>query len=185
VSGQLPWYVARSSGLVSWGLLAASVLWGLALSTKILGRNPRPNWILDLHRWLGGLALVFLTVHVVALLGDQYVHFGVVDVALPMATSWHPGRVAWGVVGMYLLIAVEITSLLRSRIPRAIWRRTHYLSFPLFVVATIHGLEAGTDTKRQLARVTAIVVASVVAGLTVARIFERQPANSQDRVPRP
>ena len=36
MSGQFPWYVARSAGLVAWALLAASVLWGLALSTKIL-----------------------------------------------------------------------------------------------------------------------------------------------------
>ncbi|HEY0396749.1 MAG TPA: ferredoxin-NADPH reductase, partial [Acidimicrobiia bacterium] len=59
MSGQFPWYVARSAGLVAWALLAASVLWGLALSTKILSPKVRPNWILDLHRWLGGLALVF------------------------------------------------------------------------------------------------------------------------------
>ena len=55
MSGQLPWYVARASGLVGWALLAAATLWGLALSTKIFGKRPRPNWILDLHRMLGAL----------------------------------------------------------------------------------------------------------------------------------
>src|SRR3989442_11804872 len=99
--GPLPWYVARASGLVAWMLLAAATLWGLALSTKVLGKRPRPNWILDLHRWLGGLALVFTGVHVIALLGDQYVHFGLVDVLVPFASSWHPGWVAGGVVALY------------------------------------------------------------------------------------
>ena len=60
MSGQFPWYVARSAGLVAWALLAASVLWGLALSTKILSPKVRANWILDLHRWLGGLATIFV-----------------------------------------------------------------------------------------------------------------------------
>ena len=94
----LPWYVARAAGLVSWALLAAATLWGLALSTGALGRRPRPNWLLDLHRWLGGTALVFTGVHVVALLADQYVHFGLTEILVPFASSWHPVAVAWGVV---------------------------------------------------------------------------------------
>ena len=59
VSSQLFWFTARASGIVAWGLAAASVVWGLALSTRLLGRRPRPGWLLDLHRFLGGLALSF------------------------------------------------------------------------------------------------------------------------------
>src|SRR5258706_19417 len=66
MSGNFPWYVARASGLVGWGLLAAATLWGLALSTKVLGKRPRPNWILDLHRWLGGVALILTRGHAAA-----------------------------------------------------------------------------------------------------------------------
>ena len=32
---QLWWYTARSAGIVAWALLTASVLLGLALSTKV------------------------------------------------------------------------------------------------------------------------------------------------------
>lgn len=42
-----------------WVLLAASVFWGVALSSRLLGKKPEPNWMLDLHRFLGGLAVVF------------------------------------------------------------------------------------------------------------------------------
>jgi len=158
VSGQLPWYVARASGLVGWALLAAATLWGLALSTKIFGTRPRPNWILDLHRMLGALALAFTGVHVSAILADQYVHFSLADVLVPFASKWRPGAVAWGVVGFYLLAAIELTSLLRAHIPKTLWRRVHYASFPLFVSATIHGLTAGTDTTRHVALLVALVV---------------------------
>ena len=64
MSGMLPWYVARSSGLIAWALLAASVLWGLAISTRVLRGTPRPSWLLDLHRYLGGIATVFVGVHI-------------------------------------------------------------------------------------------------------------------------
>lgn len=172
MSGNFPWYVARASGLVGWGLLAATTLWGLALSTKVLGKRPRPNWILDLHRWLGGVALIFTGVHVAALLADQYLHFGLNAVLIPFASKWHPVAVAWGVVAFYLLLAVELTSLARSRLSKTLWRRVHFASFLLFVMATIHGLTAGTDTKSAPARIIVAAVGSVFVGLTAARIAE-------------
>jgi len=172
MSTMLPWYVARAAGLVGWALLAAATLWGLALSTKILGKRPRPNWLLDLHRWLGGLAVLFTGVHVVALLTDTYVHFGVASVLVPFASAWHPVAVAWGVVALYLLVAVELTSLARAHLPKIVWRRVHFASFALFVMATIHGLTAGTDTKSAMARAVAMLVGSVFVGLTAVRIAE-------------
>jgi predicted ferric reductase len=184
VSGQFPWYVARSAGLVAWALLAASVLWGLALSTKILSPKVRPNWILDLHRWLGGLALIFTGIHVGALLLDTYVHFRLVSVLVPFATRWHPGAVAWGVVSLYLLAAVEITSLLKARIPKSVWRRTHFLSFLLFVTSTFHGLTAGTDTGATMLRIGVLMTGSLFSGLAVARLFEALSPRPSPR-PRP
>ena len=38
-------------------LLAIAVIWGILVATRILGRKPRPAWVLDLHRWLGGLSV--------------------------------------------------------------------------------------------------------------------------------
>ena len=167
---QLWWYVARSSGIVAWALLAGSVVWGLALSTKITNGRPKPNWLLDLHRFLGGLALVFTGIHLGSLVLDSYVDFGLTDLLVPMASSWQPGAVAWGVAGLYLLLAVEITSLLRPRLPRKVWKWTHMLSFPLFAVSTAHGLLAGTDATGGPLFVAMLAASALVFALTVARI---------------
>ena len=174
MSGMLPWYVARSSGLIAWALLAASVLWGLAISTRVLRGTPRPSWLLDLHRYLGGIATVFVGVHIVALLGDTYMHFGLASVLVPFASSWHPVAVAWGVTAFYVLLAVELTSLLRTRIPKRLWRATHYASFPLFVVATIHSVSAGTDARTWVFEVVATLTMMTVAALTALRIQSRR-----------
>ena len=90
MSGTFPWYIARAAGLVSWALLAAATLWGLALSTKVMGKRPRANWLLDMHRWLGGTALAFTGVHVGAVLADQYTHFGLGDILVPFAAQLAP-----------------------------------------------------------------------------------------------
>jgi predicted ferric reductase len=98
------------------------------LSTHVMGRNPRPAWLFDLHRFLGGLAVIFTGVHVAAVLLDSYVHFSVINVLVPFTGTWHPAAVAWGIVALYLLLAVELTSLVRSRIPKRLWRRLRHIA---------------------------------------------------------
>ena len=171
MKGQLWWYTARAGGIVAWALLAASVLWGLALSTKLFGKRPRPNWVLDLHRFLGGAAVVFTAIHIASIVFDSYVNFGFIDILVPFTSSWHPVAVAWGIVALYLLIAVEVTSLMRKRLSKQMWRATHYASFPLFVLATTHALSAGTDRAALLMRAGAVFTTASVVALTAVRVF--------------
>ncbi len=172
MSGQLWWYVARAGGIVAWALLAGSVLWGLALSTKALGGRPRPNWLLDLHRFLGGLALVFTGIHVAALVLDNYIDFGLTQILVPFTSSYRPTAVAWGVVALQLLVAVEVTSLLRRSISRRTWRLVHFASFPLYASATVHGLTAGTDSGNRILVLAMWLSVAAVAGLTVLRVAQ-------------
>lgn len=156
------WYVARATGLVAWGLATASVLWGMALSTRALGPKPRAPWLLDLHRYLGGLTVLFVAAHIGALMADSYVDFGPVDVLVPMASSWKPAPVAYGIVALYFLVAVEVTSLLRSRIPKRVWRGVHLTSYGVYALASVHFLTAGTDAANVPARVVVIMSAALI-----------------------
>lgn len=142
---KLAWYIARSSGITAWALATASLLFGLALSTRLVRRRGVPAWLNSLHQHLGALALVFTGVHLGALVADNWVHFGIADLFVPMASDWRPGAVAWGIVSMYLLVAIEVTSWLRRRLPRRLWHGIHLTSIPMFVVATVHGLQTGAD----------------------------------------
>jgi DMSO/TMAO reductase YedYZ heme-binding membrane subunit len=158
---KIPWYVARSSGVVAWALIVVTIVWGLLLATRVLGRKPAPAWLLSLHRYLGALTVVFVGVHVGAILLDTYTNFGLVDVLVPFAGSWHPLAVALGIVGMYLLVAIEVTSLLRHKISNRVWHGIHLLSYFLFALTTVHMLTAGTDAKAILATGSAILVGTV------------------------
>ncbi|MHB8465367.1 MAG: ferric reductase-like transmembrane domain-containing protein [Acidimicrobiales bacterium] len=170
MSGTLPWYVARASGLVAWAVLAASVAWGLLMTSKAVRRWVRTNWLLDLHRWLAALAVIFTAIHVVAIMGDTYVHFGLASVLVPFASHWHPAAVAWGVVSMYMLAAVEATSLARRSLSKRVWRTVHYLSFPLFLASTVHGVASGTDSRTPMALIAVALCVSVVGALTALRV---------------
>jgi hypothetical protein len=175
MNAQLTWYGARAAGIVAWSLAAGSVVWGLALSTHALGRKPRPAWLFDLHRFLGGMALIFTGVHVLAILFDTYVHFGLAEVLVPFTGTWHPVAVAWGIAAFYLLLAVELTSLARAHVSKRMWRRIHFGSFALFASSTVHALTAGTDARSPVFRLAVIGVCGVVAVLTAIRVARSLP----------
>ncbi len=164
------WFVARSSGIIAWALLTLSVCWGLLLSTRLLSRRVSPAWLLDLHRHLGGLAVVFTGIHLVGLVADSYVTFGWAELFIPMASTWKPGAVAFGVVAFYLLLAIEFTSLAMRRLPRSVWRWVHRSSFVLFGFATYHGIAAGTDAGNAWYRIATWTSIGIVVTLTLVLV---------------
>jgi predicted ferric reductase len=171
VSPQLWWYVARSSGFVSWATVTLSVLWGLLLSTRLMGRTTPAGWLLEVHRFLGALSAVFLGVHLFALWADSYVHFGLAELFIPGKSDWNTEAVAWGVVAMYLIIAIEATSFLMHKIPRKAWRYVHFNAFAVYAFATVHAVRGGTDRTNPIFRWSAFASVQLVLFLLVVRIL--------------
>jgi predicted ferric reductase len=182
---QLSWYAARSSGLVAWALVTASILWGLALSTRLIQRRGVPAWLLDLHRFLGTLSLVFVGVHLVALWADSYTVFGWNELFLPMASSYRPGAVAWGIVAFYLLAAVQVTSWLMRHLPRRFWHTVHLSSFFLFITASVHGFQSGADRNAIVVQWLALTGGTLVMFLLLFRLLAPRRAQRASRRTRP
>ncbi len=140
-------------------------------------------------RFLGGLGVVFTVVHVLALMIHKYARFSLGQTLVPRFVGTLPGgvsaaAVAWGIVAVYLLAAVEVTSLLRKRLRKRTWKAVHYVSFPLFAMATVHGLTAGTDRTHWLFVGVAVVSIVAVVMLTVLRVSgaERHDVMNSPRV---
>ena len=165
------WYLSRSSGIVAMVLLVASVVWGVLLATRALKPHDRPAWLLDLHRWLGGTALVMTGLHLLGLVLDGYVSFGVAELFVPGASSYRPLAVALGVLSMYVMIAIQVSSYLRTRIPPALWRGIHVSSYGVVWLAAIHAGLAGTDTVNRLYQGLALALTMVAVAATVIRVL--------------
>lgn len=164
------WYTARAAGVVAWALGAVSVVWGLLLASPSLRRRAAESKLLDLHRFLGGLAAAFTVVHLVATVGADRNGVGVVEVLLPVTASWEPTALTLGLLAALLLALVEVTSLLRARVGEALWRRAHYAGFGVFLLATVHGLQAGTDAENPVLWWPAAATSAAIVGLCVARL---------------
>lgn len=168
--GGIWWYVSRATGVVAWLLTVASVLWGLSLAARF-PRRAKPGWVQDLHRYLGSLTVLFLGIHLVALVADSYVDFGWLDLLVPFASEWRPWAVAWGVVALHLLVAVQLTSVFKRKIPPRAWRLVHRLSFAALALGTVHGVMAGTDASGPAALWAGALLLGTVLFMTLLRFL--------------
>lgn len=105
----------------------------------------RHNWQLDLHRHQSTISLAAVALHVVGLIFDSYVHFGVTDILIPGAAGWKTTPVAFGVIAMYVLLVVQGTSMARNRLSKRVWKTVHLSSLGAYVLSTLHFATAGTD----------------------------------------
>jgi hypothetical protein len=142
----LTWMITRGSGLVAFALLAASAIWGLLLSTGVLGRRAKAKPLTWVHEALAVAALLATFLHLVGLALDEYVEFGLRELLVPGASAWRPLAVAWGVVAFYGLFLITASFYVRRFIGQTAWRLLHYVSFGVLAGALVHGITAGTDT---------------------------------------
>jgi DMSO/TMAO reductase YedYZ heme-binding membrane subunit len=52
-----------------------------------------------------------------------------------------------GAAALYLLVLVFVTSLLRARMGRPLWRKLHYLVFPAAVLLFLHSILTDPELK--------------------------------------
>lgn len=168
---QVWWFLARASGLVAGALLALSVIWGLLLATRLVERRGLPAWLTDLHRFLGGLTVAAVAVHLAALVADSYLEFSWADLLVPFAAAYHRGPVAWGVVALWLVAAVEVSSLARRRLGRSAWRRIHLLSYPAVLGVGFHAAGTGTDRANPVFVTASLGLVLTMAFLTLYRVL--------------
>jgi predicted ferric reductase len=140
------WEVARAGGLTAYLLTTAAVAMGLALSLH--WQTPRWPRIInnEMHNFLTLLALVFTCIHVVAVIFDPYTKFGLNEVFIPLASHYRPVWMAFGIVGLYLGLAIGLSTWLRPLIGYTMWRRLHTLTLLIFALVTVHGITTGTDS---------------------------------------
>lgn len=170
MSDQIWWFATRGAGLMAWAVAAGSVVFGLLMSSKMLGKRPGFPWLLDIHRFFSTLTAVFLALHLVTLWADSYVEFGLREFFVPFTSEWRRGAVTWGVLAMYLMIAVELSSLVRDHLPARAWHGIHLLSYVSLVFGSVHAWQAGSDVSNPIVLAFGLAALALVVGLTVFRI---------------
>lgn len=142
---QIWWFLTRASAIVAWVLLTVTAVWGILLKTRILRGADNPEWLKVTHRYISGLAMTMVALHIVTLVLDEYINFGWADVLVPFATSFEPLPVALGIFAFWLLVAIQATALLAKRLPEALWKAVHLSSYAVLLLVALHSGLVGTD----------------------------------------
>ncbi|MBP6045124.1 ferric reductase-like transmembrane domain-containing protein [Candidatus Woesebacteria bacterium] len=176
-----PWYVSRASGIVAAVTLVILMLSGIGLITGHTFSFLEPITAWASHRALGIAFLVSVLLHTGALFFDNFVPFSLVDLLVPFASDFKPTvllglsvgslYVALGVISLYIVIAVVLTSLLWVEKKPTIWKLTHLLSYLAMIFVFVHGLYLGTDFSSGLGRVLWIILAVIVLGASISRLW--------------
>jgi sulfoxide reductase heme-binding subunit YedZ len=167
------WYVGRGTGLASLLLLTVVVALGIATrSGRAIFGLPRFA-VAAVHRSASLTAVVFLLIHVGSLYFDPYAQLRLVDFVVPFTGAYRPFWLGLGTVGLDLIAALVVTSLLRHRIGLRAWRAVHWLAYLSWPVALSHALGNGTDNGTWWLRALAAACTLAVLGAVGWRVSER------------
>ena len=167
------WFLSRSTGIVATFLAVASLGWGFLFSARQTGVRKSPAWWLDLHNWLGGLALAFTLAHVVLALADSDLGLGLADALVPRAADATERGLLWGVLAMWAFAITVVTSWapLRRRMARRWWHGIHLVSVPAVVLAIVHGYAIGSDATTVAYQAALVLLAGVAVYPTALRVL--------------
>jgi methionine sulfoxide reductase heme-binding subunit len=165
----ITWDIARAGGFTAYILLTLAVIVGLALSTQIQSPSRWPRLInSELHNFLTLLSTIFLVVHIQATWIDPFTRFSWNEILIPLASHYRPEWMAFGIVALYLGIAIGISTWLRPHIGYKRWRQLHVLTLVVFALATIHGIGTGSDTQTPWA-IGIYLASTILVGLLLCR----------------
>ena len=172
-TGTASWDGLRAAGFASYLCLWFGLCSGIAVHMRYRPGPMALTWLLEAHRMSSALSLSFVAGHVAGLLVDPTVAFTAVDIGIGFTSGYRPLQVAFGAGAMWIMVAVLGSTAVSARLPYATWRNLHFLSFPAYGLALLHGLTAGTDASSTIALAVYASTASLVAGLLVARLLGR------------
>lgn len=172
------WVTSRAAGVTAFIALTLDVVFGLFVSTGAADRLvPRARSI-EVHRWLSAAALGMTGAHALALLGDRFVQFDVLDLLIPFVSTYRALAVALGVLALYGMLLVHQSFSWRKRLGPKTWRKLHYLSFFVFSAAVLHGLLAGSDGARPAMQALYVSSATAVIALVMVRLLRPRGART-------
>jgi methionine sulfoxide reductase heme-binding subunit len=173
------WYTARATGVVALILLTLTVALGVAgstrLSTPALPRLVRSG----LHRNISLLSVAFVATHVLTTVLDPYASISITSAVIPFSSHYRPFWLSLGTIAFDMLLALVVTSMVRTRLSYRAWRAVHWLAYASWPIALWHGLGTGSDSKLSWLLVLDALCVLVVAAAALWRLQLLPPGRTR------
>ena len=159
------------------------------MSTKLL--KGRTSELRAAHDTLALATIVAIVVHGVALLGDQFLHPSIADIAIPFVSSYKTFWTSLGIVGGWGLALLGLSYYARRWIGAVRWRKLHRFTALAWLAGLAHALGEGTDAGQLwfLAMIALVAIPALAllatrlarSGPAAARAVAAQPQISKNR----
>jgi methionine sulfoxide reductase heme-binding subunit len=167
------WQMIRSLGIVSYLMIAAGICLGILYSFPTLPKKYKARFY-KLHTFFTNGGTVIGLLHGVITVIDTYMPFSWSEVLIPFTAKHSPFLNGLGTLSAYGLLILIFTSDIRNKIKKKVWFTIHLSSYPIFIMAFIHGFFLGTDTASSGVRWMYFLSIVAVIALTGARGFMRR-----------
>ena len=87
---------------------------------------------------------------------------------------------AFGIISMYLVFLIVLTSLGWIDTKKKLWKWVHYSSYIAAIMVFIHALGTGTDLKYGIFRIFMIFLLAVLVVATVMRLYRTGSIKEKD-----
>src|SRR5438105_15342961 len=130
-------------GLVAVGAVTLNLLLGMLMAFRY---SPHRSWphrrfnYFRLHNWSGYIALSVSLLHPAILLLNKDPRFRVMDLLYPVHSPRRPLENTIGATAFYLLAFVVITSYVRLRLGRHLWKSFHFSIYFAAAALFFHSL---------------------------------------------
>lgn len=115
---------ASLAGYLSYGLMAATVVWGIFLATGWARRIVRRSAVYGGHLTLAIAAQTFALIHALSYVLQSQTHFSIVETFVPFAGGGEL-EVAFGIVGLELTIGASVAVTLVHRLNYRRFKKVH------------------------------------------------------------
>ncbi|TAK96542.1 hypothetical protein EPO05_01625 [Patescibacteria group bacterium] len=171
------WYLTRSAALMGFVFLWLTVFLGLAIRNPLLKKIIEPVYSFDFHCFLASAALFWALIHSGSLLWEKVFPMGIKDIVVPFFFRYPRfvfngvDYLALGIVALYLMVILVVTSYARCWMSQRFWRVLHFLNPLAFLFVVAHGVMIGTDLQANIPRLIFLAASGLLILLALPNIW--------------
>lgn len=166
-SSTLFWITSRAAGTTALVLASATVGIGLTMGGKLIKHGAADRR--TAHEILSLSTMVAIAVHGLALLGDTYYPFTLLNVTIPFFAPYKNFYTSLGIVAGWGMIVLGASYYARRRIGQARWRTIHRFTAVAWMLGLVHAFAEGTDAGKPWFIALIALTATPALGLLVFR----------------
>jgi methionine sulfoxide reductase heme-binding subunit len=181
-SSTLFWITSRAAGTTAMVLASAAVGCGLVMGGKLIkGGGPDRR---SIHEILSLSTMVAIAIHGLALLGDTWFHWSVVDITIPFVGPYKTLSTSIGIIAGWGLIILGLSFYARKRLGNARWKAIHRFTAVAWLLGLGHTFAEGTDTGKLWFLALIALTAAPALVLLIVRHAQPKPPARRTTAPR-